>query len=227
MRRISAQAFDCRLPCAVAETLLRCTPNAEPTQQQPPTLPRQRQQHATVTADGGVASLADRSGGRWAAEARAAAEEEDAPESAFHCDESLAPHFHFSTVLWLNEAGRDFDGGELAFLHNRSWAWLLVEPAAGRGVVFSSGWENVHGIKPLRKFGARWAFSVPLMVNDELNRPPATAADGSDVGDDARAASERDRRFHERCVRPADKHAYQHCRADWASAMSRPSSPNS
>lgn len=56
-----------------------------------------------------------------------------------------------STVLWLSEQGRDFTGGELAFLHNRTWAWLVVEPRVGRAAVFSSGWENVHGIKPLTR----------------------------------------------------------------------------
>ena len=46
---------------------------------------------------------------------------------------------------------------------------MLVEPAAGRAAFFSSGWENIHGIKPLTA-GARWAFSVPFMVSDELER---------------------------------------------------------
>ena len=45
-------------------------------------------------------------------------------EPVAHCDEAVFPHgegvkgrwrFHFSAVLWLNDAGRDFDGGELAF----------------------------------------------------------------------------------------------------------------
>jgi hypothetical protein len=37
-----------------------------------------------------------------------------------HVDESLAPHFHFSTVLWLSDGGgADFGGGELSLSYRR------------------------------------------------------------------------------------------------------------
>ena len=246
MRRISAEAFGLPLSrVSVAETLLALRTFEEPT-----TIPAEADaddndgdgkiqgvassspnHRAVVGAASGAASLADRGSSRWAEEALRDADDSRASESSYHCDESLAPHFHFSTVLWLNDMGASFDGGELAFLHNRSWAWLVVEPRAGRAAVFSSGWENIHGIKPLRSFGARWALSVPLMVNDELQggRSAAvaeqSAASGVDVAEaEAESAAVLGRRFHETCVQPADKFAYQHCRADWIRFMTPTSS---
>lgn len=202
VRRIAAEAFDLPLSrVGVAETLLalrRVTTGASPSP--PPGLPGSSGHTATATA----ASMAERGSGRWAEEAQLHWQGE---ESAYHCDESLAPHFHFSTVLWLSAHGDAFTGGEISFLNNRSWAWLVVEPRVGRAAIFSSGWENIHGIKPVER-GERWALSVPLMVNDELATLPPQAED------------ERGRRFRDACVRPADKQAYQQCRASWAAELS-------
>ena len=132
----------------------------------------------------------------------------DSPDghSQYHCDEALAPFFHFSSVVWLNRHGDVFEGGELMFLHNRTLPWLVVEPDAGRAAIFSSGWENVHGIKPLRR-GERWALSVILFVDDGESARQALA--GRSLG----------RRFREDCVRPHDKSRYPHCRANWAATM--------
>ena len=74
----------------------------------------------------------------------------------------------FASIVWLSEHSRDFQG-ESSLLAQQTIPWMLLEPAAGRAAFFSSGWENIHGIKPLTA-GARWAFSVPFMVNDELEQ---------------------------------------------------------
>ena len=157
--------------------------------------------------------MAERGSAQWAAEARADADE--GSESAYHCDEALAPHFHFSTIVWLSAFGDDFGGGELAYLHNRSWPWLVVEPAVGRAAIFSSGWENVHGIKPLAR-GARWALSVPLSVDDQLARRAgmADATTGADAVQPRGAGA--GARFRADCVAPNDKYGYQRCRERWA-----------
>jgi predicted 2-oxoglutarate/Fe(II)-dependent dioxygenase YbiX len=132
-------------------------------------------------------------------------------EPPVHCDEAVFPHgegaksrwrFHFSSVLWLGEAGSDFDGGELAFYNNSTRPWLEVAPAVGRAAIFSSGWENVHGIRPVTR-GERWAFTAAFMVH------------GRQTGDTAR----RGRDFRARCVRPEGKGAYAECRQHWAAAM--------
>ena len=129
----------------------------------------------------------------------------------YHCDESLSAHFHFSTIVWLSEYGHDFaQGGELAFLHNHSIPWLLVEPAVGRAAIFSGGWENIHGIKPIIK-GSRWAFSVPVMLQSDDDLAAAQRR--------VHGAESPGHRFRDMCVRPPDKWAYPHCRTEWATTM--------
>ena len=94
----------------------------------------------------------------------------------------------------------------------------MVEPRVGRAAFFSSGWENVHGIHPLTR-GTRWALSVPLFVHDDLDRT-AEARRLEAASAAARGESlPHGQRFLERCVAPADKWAYQQCRAEWASAL--------
>lgn len=203
VRRIAADVFQLPLErVAVAETLLalrRLRANGDGAMGVPRRVP---------STTGSASSMAERGSAQWAAEA--AFDAEEGSESAYHCDEALAPHFHFSTIIWLSAHGKDFSGGELTLLHNRSWPWLVVEPAVGRAAFFSSGWENVHGIKPLER-GERWALSVPLSVDDGLarrtHREAATnALQPADLGE----------RFRADCIAPADKYGYQRCRERWA-----------
>ncbi len=130
MRRIAAEAFDLPLrSVGVAETLLalrrvgsapRPGVQAYPSRvrDDAPTAEEANTQGeggstaagAAGTATGAVAavtpsiSLAERGSARFAAEAAADAGA-GASETAYHCDESLAPHFHFSSIVWLNEHG--------------------------------------------------------------------------------------------------------------------------
>lgn len=131
-------------------------------------------------------------------------------ETMYHVDESLSSFFHFSSVVWLSDQGSDFDGGEIVFLHNRSWPWLVVEPAVGRTAFFSSGWENVHGIKPLTR-GQRWALSMVFMVHDDPSQPAEALRDAP------RAPGQR---FYDWCVHPPDKSYYPSCRESWAATFS-------
>ena len=114
-----------------------------------------------------------------------------------HCDEAVAAHLHFSSVLWLNTHSRDFDGGELAFYSERL-PWLLVEPAAGRAAFYASGWENIHRVKPLTR-GARWALVVLFEAHSE--RLPL---------------HNRTEAYLDRCVRPTSAQAWESCLQDWA-----------
>ena len=134
-------------------------------------------------------------------------------EKTLHCDEAVFPHgedirgkwrFHFSSVLWLGSAGVDFEGGALAFYSNASKPWLQVDPRLGRAALFSSGWENVHGIRPVVQ-GERWALTAAFMVHDELLPPPHAGRD-----------------FYDSCVRPpipVSRSSYAQCRQYWAARM--------
>ena len=97
---------------------------------------------------------------------------------------------------------------------------MLVEPAAGRAAFFSSGWENIHGIKPLTA-GARWAFSVPFMVSDELERNHRAREEVDRLARSGGGRVERGTAFRDLCVRPTDNKAFQACRETWAANMTR------
>lgn len=121
--------------------------------------------------------------------------------SDVHVDEGLSNDFHFSSVVWLGESGKDFDSGALAIYHNRTIPWLLVEPMVGRAAFFSSGWENVHGVKVVSR-GTRWSLTVVFMVHDELapNSRPGL-------------------RFYRSYIQGEWAMAYSYCRHEWATLL--------
>ncbi len=141
---------------------------------------------------------------------------------AAHCDEAINPQFHYSSVLYLGECGRHFDGGELSFFHNRSWPWLLVEPAVGRAVFYSSGWENVHRVKRVER-GERWTlvavFAVSAHPDGDGQCPDGGG--GSAVEADASAGDAGlARRFSDTCIRPGSRSEFEGCGRLWAQALS-------
>ena len=76
-----------------------------------------------------------------------------------------------------------------------------IDPAVGRAAFFSSGWENVHGIRPLVR-GQRWALTTMFMVYGHASEIEASGA-----------------AFASHCVRPNSKQSYANCRQQWAAAM--------
>lgn len=130
-----------------------------------------------------------------------------------HCDEAINLRFHYSAVLYLSEQSRDFEGGELTLYHNRSWPWLLVEPSIGRAVFYSSGWENIHRVKPVTQ-GERWAFVAVFArgraaEDGEAAKKPLTSED-----ERARASA-----FAHTCVHPTAPSDYVRCGEAWAEAL--------
>ena len=85
---------------------------------------------------------------------------EELERHCLHVDESSFDSFHYSCVLYLSSEGKHFDGGQFIFSdppsseHQGSGGMPAatrqlssVSPAMGMGVVFSSGWENVHQVR--------------------------------------------------------------------------------
>ena len=68
----------------------------------------------------------------------------------------------FSVVLYLNSQGVSFVGGELCFVDTD--ADRLVEPAAGRVVMFTGGPENVHRVEPVQVGGTRYAIAMWFQI---------------------------------------------------------------
>mmetsp|Transcript_108308 Transcript_108308/g.316841 ORF Transcript_108308/g.316841 Transcript_108308/m.316841 type:complete len:425 (-) Transcript_108308:68-1342(-) len=115
-----------------------------------------------------------------------------------HCDESSFPRFHHSAVLWLTPQDHD-TGGEVEFYDADQQVWRrTVQPAQGRVVLFTSGWENIHRVTPLKR-GRRW--SLPSFASI---RPPFNAT-----------------RLAKACVRPSGSKQWQYCEdrlQQWLSA---------
>jgi len=105
-----------------------------------------------------------------------------------HCDESSYARFHHSGVLWLTEQD-DQTGGELQFWDSDHHVWRRrVRPLVGRAALFTSGWENIHQVTPIRR-GRRW--SLPLFAS---LLPPFNAT-----------------RLAKACVRPAGSRQWEYC----------------
>lgn len=58
-----------------------------------------------------------------------------------HVDKANIPTYDYSALLYLNTRGKDFEGGDFAFLDDD--ADRVVEPRAGRLLYFTSGPENL------------------------------------------------------------------------------------
>lgn len=78
-----------------------------------------------------------------------------------------------SALLYLNNHGEDFEGGEFVFKDSLPWKkddpcygqdWV-VAPKCGTMLMFSSGKENVHGVNKLLK-GARYALAIWFTENE-------------------------------------------------------------
>ena len=65
-----------------------------------------------------------------------------------HVDTVAYGSFVYTSLIYLSEAGVDFDGGSFAFVKDHSELEssyeAAIEPAIGRFSTFTSGSENVH-----------------------------------------------------------------------------------
>lgn len=94
-----------------------------------------------------------------------------------HADECSDSSYHYSGILYLNAGlGDAFEGGELCFVDGGGKRRLLA-PKPGLAAVFSSGWENMHIIAPVRS-GER--FAVPMFFTTQP--VPVGAAAGAAMG---------------------------------------------
>ena len=76
-----------------------------------------------------------------------------------HCDKENNPCYDYSVLLYLN---RDFEGGDLVFMDDMRD--FVVQPKAGRLLMFSSSMVNIHRVTPVH-FGNRFLLSVWYSVD--------------------------------------------------------------
>ncbi|KAB0796024.1 hypothetical protein PPYR_10085 [Photinus pyralis] len=75
-----------------------------------------------------------------------------------HVDEDVNKSFHYTSVLYLADYGREFAGGRLTFLDTQKTN-VTLEPRKGRVVMFTSGRENTHHVERVAS-GTRYAMTV-------------------------------------------------------------------
>jgi len=74
-----------------------------------------------------------------------------------HCDRANVASYDYSAVLYLNGKGDGFRGGDFRFLDDEGDE--VVEPRAGRCVMFPSGYENMHRVCAV-EVGTRSALAI-------------------------------------------------------------------
>ncbi|XP_063979842.1 2-oxoglutarate and iron-dependent oxygenase domain-containing protein 3-like [Diachasmimorpha longicaudata] len=82
-----------------------------------------------------------------------------------HVDRESYEHFHYTSLLYLNDYERDFMGGKFIFIDKNN-VNSTVEPRKGRVLMFTSGSENLHAIERVIS-GARYALTVSFTCNSE------------------------------------------------------------
>lgn len=79
-----------------------------------------------------------------------------------HVDKQQYGSFVYTTLVYLNDHGTDFTGGEFTFVdtdESKKEMITQVLPKAGKIVAFTSGFENVHRVLPVES-GVRYALTT-------------------------------------------------------------------
>jgi hypothetical protein len=77
-----------------------------------------------------------------------------------HVDRDTYGSFSYTALVYLNDFGADFTGGEFVFADGAT-----VQPRAGRVSFFSAGWENPHRVNRVLS-GTRLALTVSFTCED-------------------------------------------------------------
>ncbi|XP_069701340.1 2-oxoglutarate and iron-dependent oxygenase domain-containing protein 3-like [Periplaneta americana] len=93
-----------------------------------------------------------------------------------HVDKETYESFHYTSLLYLADYGRDFQGGRFVFIDGDNTN-RTVEPRKGRVSMFTSGSENLHYVERVTA-GTRYALTVSFTCDqkyaiDDPTLPPA------------------------------------------------------
>ncbi|XP_066250554.1 2-oxoglutarate and iron-dependent oxygenase domain-containing protein 3-like [Euwallacea similis] len=75
-----------------------------------------------------------------------------------HVDKHTYESFHYTSLLYLNDYSKDFQGGRFIYLDSPQ-ANVTVEPRKGRVSMFTSGAENPHFVEKVTE-GERFAITI-------------------------------------------------------------------
>ncbi|KAG6801109.1 2-oxoglutarate and iron-dependent oxygenase domain-containing protein 3 [Apis mellifera caucasica] len=82
-----------------------------------------------------------------------------------HIDKETYKSFHYTTLLYLNDFGRDFEGGRFVFIDKNN-VKTVIEPRKGRLSMFTSGSENLHAVEKVQS-GIRYALTISFTCNPD------------------------------------------------------------
>ena len=105
--------------------------------------------------------------------AHRAAQGESYKYDVAHVDRANVASYDYSAVLYLNTYGDDFEGGEFRFVDGKSDE--VVQPRAGRCVLFPSGYEHLHRVCRVTK-GSRYALAAWLTLSEQAAEAPLEPA---------------------------------------------------
>ncbi|XP_076288363.1 2-oxoglutarate and iron-dependent oxygenase domain-containing protein 3 [Lasioglossum baleicum] len=89
-----------------------------------------------------------------------------------HVDKETYKSFFYTSLLYLNDYGRDFEGGRFMYI-DKDHVNTTVEPRKGRVSMFTSGSENLHAVEKVQS-GTRYALTVSFTCD-----PSAAISDPS------------------------------------------------
>ncbi|XP_078041584.1 2-oxoglutarate and iron-dependent oxygenase domain-containing protein 3 [Augochlora pura] len=75
-----------------------------------------------------------------------------------HVDKETYKSFFYTSLLYLNDYERDFEGGRFIYI-DKDNVNTTVEPRKGRVSMFTSGSENLHAVEKVQS-GTRYALTV-------------------------------------------------------------------
>jgi len=92
-----------------------------------------------------------------------------------HIDTNQYPSFHYTTLIYLADHGRDFQGGRFIFDaatadHGKLENEQIIEPKLGRMHCFTSGSENPHHVEKMIS-GTRYALTMGFTCNKKEAKP--------------------------------------------------------
>ena len=93
--------------------------------------------------------------------------------SIAHVDRANVASYDYSAVLYLNSKGGGFEGGDFRFVDATNDE--VLEPRAGRCVLFPSGFENLHRVCTVSK-GTRYALAAWLTLTEAAADGPVEPA---------------------------------------------------
>lgn len=88
-----------------------------------------------------------------------------------HVDKETYSSFHYTSLLYLSDHQRDFQGGRFIFIDENKaenkTLYSSIEPKKGRVSVFTSGAENLHHIEKVTE-GTRYAITISFTCNKQF-----------------------------------------------------------